>query len=169
MTESRVTPDRIEKKILLKAPLARVWRAISDAAQFGTWFGVAFDGPFVAGQKVAGRIVPTKVDPEVAAAQKEFEGAPFDIIVDRIEPERLFSFRWHPYAAEKDHDYSKEERTLVTFELEAVDGGTLLRVTESGFDKVPLERRAKAFTMNEGGWEAQTRLVQKYLEQHAGQ
>jgi uncharacterized protein YndB with AHSA1/START domain len=167
MSELSDTPDRIEKKILLKAPIARVWSAISDSKQFGTWFGVAFDGPFVAGQKLEGRIVPTKVDPEVAAMQKDYEGMPFDVIVDRIEPERLFSFRWHPYAAEKDHDYSKEERTLVTFELEAVEGGTLLRVTESGFDKVPLERRAKAFTMNEGGWEAQTRLVQKYVERHA--
>jgi uncharacterized protein YndB with AHSA1/START domain len=169
MTDSSVTPDRIEKKTVLKAPLARVWSAISDAKQFGTWFGVAFDGPFVAGQKLSGRIVPTKVDPEVAAAQKDFEGMPFDILVDRIEPQRLFSFRWHPYAIEKDHDYSKEERTLVTFELEAAPGGTLLRITESGFDRIPLERRAKAFSMNEGGWEAQTRLVQKYLEQHASE
>lgn len=164
MADSSVTPDRIEKKILLKAPLARVWSAISDAKQFGTWFGVAFEAPFVAGQTVKGRIVPTKVDPEIAATQKEFEGTPFDIIVDRIEPERVFAFRWHPYAAEKDHDYSKEERTLVTFELEAADGGTLLRVTESGFDKIPLARRAQAFTANEGGWEAQTRLVQKFVE-----
>ena len=158
------TTDKIEKKILLKAPLARVWSAISDAKQFGAWFGVELDGPFVAGKKITGKIVPTKVDPEVAAQQKPYEGRPFDFTVDRIEPERLMSFRWHPAAVEEDYDYSKEETTLVVFELEAAEGGTLLRVTESGFDKVPLERRAKAFAMNEGGWEAQTRLVQKYVE-----
>jgi uncharacterized protein YndB with AHSA1/START domain len=158
------TTDKIEKKIQLKAPLARVWGAISDAKQFGTWFGVDFDGPFVAGKRMTGRIVPTKVDPEVAAHQKPYEGRAFDFTVDRIEPERLFSFRWHPAAVEEGYDYSKEETTLVVFELEAKDGGTLLRVTESGFDKVPAERRAKAFQMNEGGWEAQTRLVQKYVE-----
>jgi uncharacterized protein YndB with AHSA1/START domain len=158
------TTDKIEKKIQLKAPLARVWAAISDAKQFGTWFGVDFDGPFVAGKRMTGRIVPTKVDPEVAAHQKPYEGRAFDFTVDRIEPERLFSFRWHPAAVEEGYDYSKEETTLVVFELEAKDGGTLLRVTESGFDKVPAERRAKAFQMNEGGWEAQTRLVQKYVE-----
>jgi uncharacterized protein YndB with AHSA1/START domain len=125
---------------------------------------VAFEGAFIAGQRVAGHIVPTKIDPEVAATQKDVEGVAFEILVERIEPERIFSFRWHPYAAEKDHDYSKEERTLVTFELEATEGGTLLRVTETGFDEIPLARRATAFTMNEGGWEAQTRLVKKYVE-----
>jgi uncharacterized protein YndB with AHSA1/START domain len=159
-----MTTDRIEKRILLKAPLARVWSAISDSKQFGTWFGVELDGPFVAGQRITGRIVPTKVDADVAAQQKPFEGRAFDFVVDRIEPERLFSFRWHPAAIEEGVDYSKEETTLVTFELETAEGGTLLRVTESGFDKIPLARRAKAFTMNEGGWEAQTRLVRKYVE-----
>jgi uncharacterized protein YndB with AHSA1/START domain len=157
------TPDCIEKKILLRAPQSRVWKAISDSAQFGTWFGVDFGAPFVAGKRLTGRIVPTKVDPDVAARQKAHEGATFDITVDRIEPERHFSFRWHPFAIEKDVDYSKEEPTLVAFELEAQDGGTLLKVTESGFQRIPLERRAKAFAMNEGGWEAQTKLVQKYL------
>ena len=158
------TPDRIEKKILLKAPLARVWSAISDTKQFGTWFGVAFDAPFEAGKRITGRIVPTKVDAEIAAEQKPFEGRAFDLVVDRIEPERLFSFRWHPAAIEEGVDYSKEEMTLVTFELEVAEGGTLLKVTESGFDKIPPERRANAFSMNEGGWEAHTRLVQKYVE-----
>lgn len=167
MKESSVTPDRIEKKTILRAPRAKVWSAISDAKKFGTWFGVDFDGPFVAGERLTGRIVPTKVDPEIAAHQKPFEGMPFDFVVDRIEPERLFSFRWHPAAIEKDVDYSKEETTLVTFELEDAEGGTLLKVTESGFDKIPLERRAKAFSMNEGGWEAQTMLVKKYVEGHA--
>lgn len=168
MKESSVTPDRIEKKTILRAPRSKVWSAISDAKKFGTWFGVDFDGPFVAGKKITGRIVPTKVDPEIAAHQKPYEGKPFDFVVDRIEPERLFSFRWHPFAVEPDVDYSKEEATLVTFELEDAEGGTLLKVTESGFDKIPLERRAKAFAMNEGGWEAQTKLVAKYVEVYEG-
>lgn len=162
--------DRIEKKIVLKAPLARVWKAISDAKQFGAWFGVAFDGPFVAGQPLKGRIVPTKVDPAVAAQQEPYVGMACDIVVDRIEPERLFSFRWHPGVPDEGVELSDREMTLVTFELEAVDGGTLLRVTESDFDKVPLARRAKAFTGNEGGWEAQTELVKKFVEgQHASE
>ena len=164
MNSSTVTADRIEKKTLLRAPRSRVWSAISDAKKFGTWFGVDFDGPFVAGQRITGKIVPTKVDPEIAEHQKPYEGMPFDFVVDRIEPERLFSFRWHPYAIEKDVDYSKEEPTLVTFELEDAEGGTLLKVTESGFDKIPLERRAKAFSMNEGGWTAQTKLIAKFVE-----
>ena len=156
-------PDRIEKKIVLRAPRSRVWRAISDAREFGSWFGVAFDGPFVAGQPLKGKIVPTKADPEVAAMQKPYEGTPFDFTVDRIEPERLFSFRWHPFAIEPGVDYSKEPATLVVFELEDVEGGTQLTITESGFDRIPLERRAKAFAANDGGWSHQTKLVEKHL------
>jgi uncharacterized protein YndB with AHSA1/START domain len=156
-------PDRIQKKVTLRAPLNRVWRAISDAREFGTWFGVAFEGPFAAGAQVKGKIVPTKVDAEVAAMQKPHEGKAFDFTIDRIEPERLLSFRWHPFATDPGVDYSKEPATLVVFELEEVEGGTLLTITESGFDRIPLERRAKAFAANEGGWEHQTRLVEKYL------
>src|SRR5690242_6528040 len=109
--------DRIEKQILLRAPLERVWRAVSDAREFGTWFGVAFEGPFTPGAHMTGKIVPTKADPEVAKSQKPYEGMPFDITVDRIEPKRLLSFRWHPFAVEKDVDYSAEPTTLVVFEL----------------------------------------------------
>jgi uncharacterized protein YndB with AHSA1/START domain len=167
MAESNETPDRIEKNVVLRAPVSRVWKAISDAEQFGTWFGVRFDGPFVAGKRATGVIAPTAVDPQIAAEQKPWEGTPFDITVETIEPERLLSFRWHPFAVEKGVDYSGEPTTLVTFELEAVEGGTRLRVTESGFHRIPLARRAKAFAMNEGGWEAQTGLVSKYLESHA--
>ena len=157
------TTDKIEKKILLKAPLARVWSAISDAKNFGTWFGVDFDGPFVAGKKMSGKIVPTKVDPEVAAHQKPYEGRTFDLTVDRIEPERLFSFRWHPFAIDPKVDYSKEPTTLVEFTLEDANDGTLLTIVESGFDRVPLARRAQAFTANEQGWTMQTTLIEKYL------
>ena len=160
-------PDRIEKKILLRAPQSRVWRAVSDARQFGAWFGVEFDGPFVAGQAMKGRIVPTQVDPEVAKMQEPHTGVAFDISVDRIEPEHLFSFRWHPYALEPGMDSSKEPTTLVVFVLQPVADGTLLLLSESGYDRVPLERRAMAFMQNEGGWEHQTKLIEKYLLQRA--
>lgn len=157
--------DRIEKQVQLRASLARVWRAISDAQEFGSWFGVRFDGPFVAGARLTGQIVPTTADPEVAKSQKPYEGQRFEITVERIEPMRHLSFRWHPYAVDPEVDYSKEPTTLVVFELEEVAEGTLLTVTESGFDGIPLERRAEAFEMNEGGWEAQMRLIEKYLAQ----
>ncbi len=155
--------DRIEKKILLRAPRERVWRAVSDAREFGTWFGVEMDAPFSAGARLTGRIIPTKVDAEVAKMQEPYKGFAFQILVDRIEPMRLFSFRWHPHAVDASVDYSKEPMTLVTFELQEAQGGTMLTITESGFDQIPLARRAQAFASNEGGWEAQTHLIEKYL------
>lgn len=154
--------DRIEKKILLRAPQDKVWRAISDARAFGTWFGVAFDAPFAPGARVPGKIVATKVDPEVAKGQECYTGMACDITVERIEPERLFSFRWQP-GAEPAADAENAPTTLVVFALETVDGGTLLTITESGFDRIPLARRAKAFADNEGGWAIQTTLIEKYL------
>lgn len=160
-------PDRIEKQIFLRAPVSRVWRAVSDSREFGAWFGVEFDGPFVAGKAMKGRIVPTQVDPEVAKMQEPHTGVAFDISVDRIEPERLFAFRWHPYALEPGMDSSKEPTTLVVFVLQPVADGTLLLLSESGYDRVPLERRAMAFMQNEGGWEHQTKLIEKYLLQRA--
>jgi uncharacterized protein YndB with AHSA1/START domain len=161
-----ISADRIEKKALLHAPLGRVWRAVSDAAEFGLWFGVAFDGPFVEGQRLAGRIVPTTVDAEVAKMQKPYEGKAFEFVVERIEPMRAISFRWHPFAIEPGVDYSEEPMTLIVLALEEVAGGTQLTITESGFDRIPLERRAKAFAANEGGWEKQAQLVAKYLALH---
>jgi len=158
-----VSTDRIEKHITLKAPRARVWRAIADSNEFGQWFGVRFDAPFIAGATVAGRIVGTTVDAEVARMQKPYEDTRFEITIDRMEPERLFSFRWHPHAVDAEADYSKEPMTRVTFVLEDVEGGTKLTVTESGFDQIPLERRAKAFTANEHGWAIQLTLIEKYL------
>ena len=155
--------DRIQKTTVLRAPLERVWRAISDARRFGTWFGVEFDGPFVAGTRLAGRIVPTKVDAEVAKAQEAYAGTAFECTVERMEPMQHFSFRWHPYAVEPGADYSSEPTTLVEFELEEVAGRTKLTITESGYDQVPLERRAEAFSANEGGWTAQLNLIEKYL------
>jgi uncharacterized protein YndB with AHSA1/START domain len=158
-----LSTDRIEKNVLLRAPRDRVWNAISDATQFGAWFGVELDGPFLAGSRVAGRIVPTRVDPEVAAMQEPYTGMAFECTVERIEPMNLFSFRWHPFAVEPGVDYSGEPTTLVTFELEDAAGGTRLKITESGFDRIPLERRAKAFAANDGGWTKQAELIAKYL------
>ena len=156
--------DRIEKKIALRAPRARVWRALTDSREFGHWFGVKFEGPFVAGTMVRGVIVPTAIDAEVAKAQKPYEGMPFEITIETIEPERVFAFRWHPYAIDKNVDYSKEPTTLVSFTLDdSGQGGILLTVIESGFDRIPLARRAEAFTANEGGWSMVITLIDKYL------
>ncbi|MBZ5611845.1 MAG: SRPBCC family protein [Acidobacteriia bacterium] len=162
-----MSTDRIEKQILLHAPLKRVWRALSDSREFGTWFGVRFDGPFKPGATLRGVIVPTTVDSLVAAAQKPHEGKPFEITVEQMQPQRLFSFRWHPYAVEAGVDYSAEPTTLVVFALEEMPNGVRLTVTESGFDKIPLARRAKAFTANEQGWTMVVILVEKYLVQTA--
>ena len=159
--------NRIQKQVLLRAPLARVWQAITDSRQFGSWFGVKFPGPFKAGDQIVGAIAPTTVDPQVAAMQKPYEGMRFDITIDRIEPQKLFSFRWHPFGVDPKVDYSKEPTTLVEFVLEERPDGVLLTVTESGFENVPIERRAEAFKANEGGWAAQMTLIQKYLAQAA--
>ena len=155
--------DRIEKKVLLRAPRARVWKAITDSQEFGQWFGVKFDGPFRAGQAISGVIAPTKADAAIAKMQESYAGMRFDITIDRIEPERLFSFRWHPFAIDPKVDYSKEPTTLVEFRLEDAKDGILLTVTESGFDRIPLARRAQAFGANEQGWTLQMTLVEKYL------
>jgi uncharacterized protein YndB with AHSA1/START domain len=153
--------------VILRATRSRVWRALTDAQEFGTWFGVKFDGPFTPGSLLRGVIVPTRVDAEVARAQQPYEGTPFEITVDRIEPETLFALRWHPFAVERGVDYTREPTTLVMFTLEEVANGIMLTVTESGFDHVPLARRAKAFTANEGGWTMVATLIEKYLAQAA--
>jgi uncharacterized protein YndB with AHSA1/START domain len=160
-----MSTDRIEKQIVLHAPPQRVWRALADSTEFGTWFGMKFDGPFAPGARMTGVIVPTAVNPEVAKAQKKYEGIPFEITIEKIEPERLFSFRWHPGAVDPAIDYTQEPTTLVVFALEEVADGTLLTLTESGFDGIPLERRAKAFASNEQGWSIQMTLIEAYLAQ----
>src|SRR5215470_8052829 len=157
--------DRIEKRILLRAPLKRVWRALADSAEFGSWFGMKFDGPFAPGRRVGATIVGTTVDAEIARSQKQYEHIPFEITIEQMQPERLFSFRWHPNAVEPGVDYSAEPTTLVAFALEEVADGVMLTVTESGFDKIPLERRAKAFSENEQGWGVVIKLIEGYLEQ----
>ena len=159
--------DRIEKTVLLKAPLERVWKAISEARQFGTWFGMKLDGEFVAGQRIKGRISPTKVDAEVAKMQEPWDGAACDLLVETVDPMRRFSFRWHPYAVDESREFAAQPSTLVTFELEVVPEGTRLTITESGFDQLPAERRAKAFADNSEGWRIQTTLIGKYLAQAA--
>ena len=155
--------DRIEKQILLRAPRERVWRAIADSAQFGTWFGVEFDGPFVAGALVTGRVVKTRLDDEIARHQEPYVGMACDVWVETIEPLRRFSFRWYPGAPEPGEELGGP-KTKVEFVLEEAAGGTLLTITESGFDRIPLERRAKALADNEGGWEGQLTLIAKYLD-----
>jgi uncharacterized protein YndB with AHSA1/START domain len=159
--------DRIEKTILLRAPRKRVWRALSDSTEFGFWFGMRFDAPFTPGAVMSGVIVPTSVNAKVASAQKPYEGTPFNITIEQMEPDRLFSFRWHPGAVDPAIDYSSEPTTLVVFSLEEVADGVKLTVTESGFDRIPLERRAKAFAQNEQGWGMVVKLIDEYLLAHA--
>jgi uncharacterized protein YndB with AHSA1/START domain len=159
--------NRITKTILLRAPIDRVWRALSDSKEFGYWFGMDFEGPFAPGRVVKGQVTGTKVDPEVAKMQDPHKGIRFDITIEKMEPEKVFSFRWHPGAVDPNVDYSKEPTTLVEFTLEKTAEGVMLTVTESGFDQIPLARRAKAFAENEGGWTVVIQLVGKYLEQNA--
>ena len=158
-----MSTDRIEKKILLRASQARVWRALSDSREFGEWFGMKFDQPFAQGSQMRGVIGQTTVDAEVARLQKPYEGLPVEILIERMEPERIFSFRWHPNAIEPGVDYSAEPTTLIEFALETVPEGVMLTVTESGFDRIPLARRAKAFAANEGGWGIVVKLIEQYV------
>lgn len=161
------TTDRIEKRILLRASRDRVWRALTDSREFGIWFGMRFTEPFAPGKRMTGTMAPTEVDPDTAAMQKQFEGLKFEITIDRIEPKRLFSFRWHPGAVDPKVDYSAEPMTLVEFALHDAEGGILLTVTESGFDQIPLARRASAFSGNDAGWSKVVTLIEKYLEREA--
>lgn len=145
--------DRIEKRIELKAPVSRVWRALTDYREFGAWFRVALEGPFIPGEQVRGRIT--------------FPGAEHLIMVvtvQTMEPERRFSFAWHPYAIDLNIDYSSEPPTLVEFTLSAVPGGTLLLVVESGFAALPPHRRDEAFRMNDQGWSIQMQNIAQHVE-----
>lgn len=161
-----MSTDRIEKEVLLRAPLDRVWRAISDADEFGRWFGVRFDGPFVAGTSVTGVITPTEVDEAVAAMQEPYSGQPDTWQIVAVEAPHRLAFRWHPFAVDQDSDYSAEPTTLVEFSLSESADGVLLRIVESGFDAIPAARRASAFEANSEGWAHQTELVRKYLALH---
>jgi uncharacterized protein YndB with AHSA1/START domain len=158
-----MSTNRIEKTILLRAPLKRVWRALSDSTEFGNWFGMRFNAPFAPGATMTAVIVPTTVNQEVAKMQKPYEGVSFEIKIEQMQPERLFSFRWHPGAVEPGIDYASEPTTLVVFTLERAPEGVQLTVTESGFDQIPLARRARAFSANEGGWTLVIKLFEEYL------
>ena len=157
-----MSTDRIQKQVVLRAPLDRVWRAITDAEQFGHWFGVRFDGPFVAGRPVSATITPTTVDDEVAKRQEPHAGAQSTWQIVAIEPKRRFAYRWQPCAGEPDVDDGPT--TLVEFTLAETPDGVLLTITESGFDAIPAARRASSFEANSEGWAMQTDLVRRYLE-----
>lgn len=149
-----MSTDRIEKKIVLRAPRSRVWRAIADAKEFGSWFGVQLESAFSPGARVGGQITISGYD-----------HLRVEIWIEKIEPERVFSFRWHPNATDPGVDYSAEPTTLVEFTLEDTDGGagTELTVTESGFDRVPAARRAEAFRSNDRGWAGQLRNIERHV------
>lgn len=142
----------IEESVELKAPISRVWQALADFRRFGEWFRVKLESPFVPGQSTRGHIT-----------YPGYEHLKFEVSVKKLEPESLFAFAWHPYAIDPNVDYSREEPTLVEFRLEEKGGGTLLRVTESGFEKIPEHRRAEAFKMNAGGWAEQMKNIESYL------
>jgi uncharacterized protein YndB with AHSA1/START domain len=159
-----MSTDRIEKRVLLRAPLDRVWRAISDAEEFGRWFGVRFDGPFVAGTSVTASITGTTVDDEVAKRQEPHAGVKSTWQVVAVEPQRRFAYRWHPFAVDPDTDYHREPTTLVEFTLSEAPDGVLLTITESGFDAIPEARRSASFEANSEGWAIQADLVRRYAE-----
>ena len=146
--------DRIEKRIELKASVSRVWRALTDYREFGEWFRVKLEGPFVPGQISRGHIT-----------YPGYEHLKWEAVVQKMEPERLFSFTWHPFAVDSKIDYSKETPTLVEFRLEKTASGTLLLLTESGFDKIPADRRLEAFRMNDGGWTEQMKNIASHVTQ----
>jgi uncharacterized protein YndB with AHSA1/START domain len=145
--------DRIEKVVDLEAPVARVWRALTDHREFGAWFRVRLDGPFVPGQASRGNIT-----------YPGYEHLRWEAVVQAMEPERRFSFTWHPYAVDPKADYSQEPSTLVEFTLEPIPTGTRLRIVESGFDRLPAHRRDEAFRMNEGGWSAQAENIARHVD-----
>jgi len=155
--------DRIEKCVVLRASLDRVWRAISEAEEFGRWFGVRFDGPFVVGSSVTAAIAPTTVDAEVAKRQEAHAGVESTWQIVAVEPRRRFAYRWHPFAVDPGVDYDREPTTLVEFVLSETPDGVRLTITETGFDAIPEARRSASFEANSEGWAIQTNLVRRYL------
>jgi uncharacterized protein YndB with AHSA1/START domain len=150
--QDRPSTDRIEKRVVLRAPRSRVWRAITTADEFGAWFRMNVDGEFAEGGTVRGRLT-----------HPGYEHVTLEMRVERIEPERYFSYRWHPYAIDPAVDYSAEPTTLVEFTLQDTEGGTALTIVESGFDRIPLARRAEAFRMNDQGWAGQIKNLERYV------
>ena len=152
--DETASTDRIDRSIVIDAPRERVWRALANAEEFGTWFGAKLQGQaFAPGQRVRGPITSCG-----------YEHVQFDVVTERVEPQQLISYRWHPYAVDADVDYTQETPTLVTFTLEDAPGnGTLLTVVESGFDNIPPQRRLEAFRMNNNGWEAQMNNIDRHV------
>lgn len=153
LTTAATSTDRIEREIDLKAPRSRVWRALTDSKEFGAWFRAEMRDAFAPGARARGQIT-----------HPGYEHVTLDIVVERMEPEHLFSYRWHPYAVDPTQDYSMEPTTLVVFELSETPSGTHLKVTESGFDQIPVARRDEAFRKNSGGWEGQVKNIARYVE-----
>jgi uncharacterized protein YndB with AHSA1/START domain len=151
-TRDRPSTDRIEKKVVVRASYSRVWRAIATAKEFGAWFRVNLEGEFAEGATIRGKIT-----------HPGYEHVTMEMLVERIEPERYFSYRWHPYAIVPGVDYSAEPTTLVEFMLEETEGGTAVTIVESGFDRIPLARRAEAFRMNDQGWAGQIKNLARYV------
>ena len=150
--QDKSTTDRVEKRMVVRAPRSRVWRAITTAQEFGAWFRVNLDGDFAEGESIRGKIT-----------HPGYEHVTMDMLVERIEPERYFSYRWHPYAVEPGVDYSAEPTTLVEFILDEAEEGTTITIIESGFDRIPLTRRAEAFRMNDQGWAGQIKNIARYV------
>jgi uncharacterized protein YndB with AHSA1/START domain len=173
-TQARELADRLETSVIVKAPPARVWQAISDAGDFGRWFGVALDGPFVAKQPIRGSFGGVVDEDAIMAQQRRLgltpskvkmpEGSIVFATVERIEPSWYLSFRWVPYGIDAEADLEHEPTTLVEITLGAVEGGTRVTFAESGFDQVPAHRRARAFRMNEAGWAAQAENLRRHVE-----
>jgi uncharacterized protein YndB with AHSA1/START domain len=144
--------DRIEKRVVVRAARSRVWRAITTAEEFGAWFRMNLEGEFAEGATIRGRIT-----------HPGYEHVTLEMLVERIEPERYFSYRWHPYAIDPAVDFSAEPTTLVEFHLQDTEGGTALTIVESGFDRIPLARRAEAFRVNDQGWAGQIKNLERYV------
>jgi len=154
MPNDTTSTDRIEKRVVLRAPRTRVWRALTNAQEFGTWFRVNLEDAFTAGRPIQGRLtIPG------------YEHVIMEMLIERIDPERYFAYRWHPYAVDPAVDYSGEPMTLVEFHLEDTDGGTALTIVESGFDRIPVARQAEAFRMNDAGWDGQIKHLARYVAQ----
>ena len=150
--QDKSTTDRVEKRMVVRATRSRVWRAITTAKEFGAWFRVNLEGEFTEGESIRGKIT-----------HPGYEHVTMDMLVERIEPERYFSYRWHPYAVEPGVDYSAEPTTLVEFLLDDAEGGTAITIVESGFDRIPLARRAEAFRMDDQGWTGQIKNLARYV------
>lgn len=157
--------DRIEKSVLIRAPRDRVWKALTDSREFGRWFGARFEGPFVAGRAVRGVLTPSELATAEETASHPYLGQPMVFEVDRIEPPRRFSYRWHPLEGGADPAGSAGPSTLVEFTLEEERDGTRLTVVESGFSAIPAAHRTPTYKSHEGGWSVQVQRVRVHIEQ----